>query len=175
LPDRPAIRFTGCCWVMPLSERRRHSGTLLATPSHSVRTPRHGCLRDPPIGIRRACPPPPVRDAPNWSTLHRSERSGGSSATYGDDGRQAAVADRQPHGVGPHRRQAAPGVAQRRRRSNPVRARASPGPGAAADLQADIATPAQQGIQCGADADRVSARGGGVRQELLLRPAGQPR
>jgi hypothetical protein len=30
--------------------------------------------------------------------------------------------------------------------------------------------PAQQGIQGGADADRVSARGRGVRQELMLIP-----
>ena len=43
-------------------------------------------------------------------------------------------------------------------------------PGAAADLQADTVAPAQQGIQGGADAERISARGGGAGQELLLIP-----
>ena len=95
----------------------------------------------------------------------------------GDDGRQAAVADRQPYGVGTGRGQAAAGVLQHRR--GDVDAERSPAQsayaagvnaGAAADLQADASSPAQQAAERGIDAERIGPRRGGSGQELVLIP-----
>jgi len=85
----------------------------------------------------------------------------------GDDGRQAAVADRQPYGVGAGRGQAAAGVLQHRR--GDVDAERSPAQsayaagvnaGAAGDLQAGASSPAQQAAERGIEAIVVSNHGG---------------
>jgi hypothetical protein len=96
---------------------------------------------------------------------------------HGDDGRQAAVANREPHGVRPGRGQAAAGVPQHRRGN--VDAERSPAQvahaprahaGAAADLQAGASPPAQQAAQRGIDAEPIGPRRGDTGQELLLIP-----
>ena len=96
---------------------------------------------------------------------------------HDDDGRQAAVADRQPYGVGPGRRQATVGVPQHRRgdvdaERSPAQAAHAAGvhAGAAADLQADASSPAQQATERGIDAERIGPPRGGSGQELVLIP-----